>query len=164
MNLEDLARRMQVLEDIEAIKKLKARYCAYCDQNYDADGLASLFTADAVWDGGEILGRSAGREAIRQFFQGSSQRLPFAIHHVTNPIIDVQGDTATGQWYLFQPCTRADSNQAVWLAARYNETYVRVDGTWKFQRMQIVPAFYTPFDQGWVKQRFFNVPPGAQGR
>jgi hypothetical protein len=145
MNLEELARRIAVLEDVEAIKKLKARYCAYCDQNYNADGLASLFTDDA----------------LRRFFQGSSQRLPFAIHHVMNPIIDVQGDSATGQWYLFQPCTRADSNQAVWLAARYEETYVRVDGEWKFQRIHVIPAFYTPFDQGWVKQRFLG---GVHGR
>jgi ketosteroid isomerase-like protein len=154
MNLDTLARRIQVLEDIEAIKKLKARYCAYCDDHYDADALASLFTEDAIWDGGEVLGRSEGREAIRTFFQGSSQRLPFAIHHVMNPIIDVQGDTGHGQWYLFQPCTRADRNQAVWLAARYEETYVRVAGEWKFQRMNIFPAFYTPYDQGWARQRF----------
>jgi len=64
MNVEDLARRLQVLEDIEAIKKLKVRYCAYCDNNYDADGIAALFTEDAVWDGGS-LGKCEGREAIR---------------------------------------------------------------------------------------------------
>ena len=154
MNLEELAGRVQALEDIEAIKKLKARYCEYCDNQYDADGLASLFTEDAIWDGGEVLGRNEGREAIRRFFQGSSQRLPFAIHHVMNPIIEVDGDTGTGQWYLFQPCTRADGNRAAWLAARYNETYVRLDGEWKFQHMTITPAFYTPYDQGWAKQSF----------
>jgi len=154
MDLEELARRIQVLEDIEAIKKLKARYCAYCDNNYDADGLASLFTEDAIWDGGERLGRSAGREAIRSFFQGSPKRLPFAIHHVTNPFIEVQGDTATGRWYLFQPCTRAAENRAVWLAARYEEEYVRVGGEWKFRHMRIFPAFYTPYDKGWVQQQF----------
>jgi hypothetical protein len=154
MDLEELARRIQVLEDIEAIKKLKARYCAYCDNNYDADGLAALFTEDAIWDGGERLGRSAGREAIRTFFQGSSKRLPFAIHHVTNPFIEVHGDTATGRWYLFQPCTRAEGNRAVWLAARYEEEYVRVRGEWKFKHMKILPAFYTPYDQGWAKQQF----------
>jgi len=154
MSLEELARRIQVLEDIEAIKKLKARYCAYCDNHYDADGLASLFTEDAIWDGGERLGRCAGREAIRAFFQGSPQRLPFAIHHVTNPFIEVHGDTATGRWYLFQPCTRAEGNRAVWLAARYEEDYVRQGGEWKFRQMKIFPAFYTPYDQGWVKQQF----------
>jgi ketosteroid isomerase-like protein len=154
MSLEELARRIQVLEDIEALKKLKARYCAYCDNHYDADGLAALFTEDAVWDGGERLGRSEGREAIRAFFQGAPTRLPFAIHHVTNPFIDVHGDTATGRWYLFQPCTRAEGNRAVWLAARYEEDYVRQGGEWKFRQMRIFPAFYTPYDQGWVKQQF----------
>ena len=67
MDLADLDRRIRRLEDLEAIKQLKARYAALCDANYDADGLAALFTADAVWDGGQ-LGKSEGREAIRQFF------------------------------------------------------------------------------------------------
>jgi hypothetical protein len=44
MSLEDLERRIRVLEDIEAVKKLKARYCALCDEHFDADGLAVLFT------------------------------------------------------------------------------------------------------------------------
>jgi len=35
MNLADLTRRIQVREDIEAIKKLKACYCASCDNNSD---------------------------------------------------------------------------------------------------------------------------------
>ena len=86
MNLEELERRIQVLEDSEAIKKLKARYCAYCDNNYDADGIASLFTEDAVWDGGDF-GKYEGREAIRTFFRGAPKLFPFAIHQVMNPII-----------------------------------------------------------------------------
>ena len=67
MNLEDLDRRIKTLEDIEAIKGLKRRYCAYCDDNYDADALADLFMEDAVWDGG-IRGYNTGREEIRSFF------------------------------------------------------------------------------------------------
>ena len=52
MSMEDLERRIKNLEDIEAIKGLKARYCSYCDDSYDAEGIAGLFTEDAVWDGG----------------------------------------------------------------------------------------------------------------
>ena len=52
MSLEDIERRLRALEDVEAIKRLKARYCAYCDDHYDADGIASLFVEDAIWDGG----------------------------------------------------------------------------------------------------------------
>ena len=95
MSLEDLERRIKALEDIEEIKKLKARYCAYCDAGYDADAIAALFTEDAVWDGG-MRGRAEEREGIRDFFAMAPQRLPFAIHMVMNPIIEVEGDAATG--------------------------------------------------------------------
>ena len=153
MNLEDLERRLRVLEDIETIKKLKARYCAYCDNNYDADGIAALFTEDAVWDGGNF-GRYEGREAIRTFFRGAPRIFPFAIHQVMNPIIEVEGEQAKGQWYLFQPATLAEGNQAVWLAARYEEEYVKVESEWKFKRLKVFPSFLTPYEQGWVKKRF----------
>ena len=150
MSLEDLERGIKVLEDI---KRLKGRYCAYRNDNYDADALADLFTEDAVWDGG-IRGRNDGREEIRRFFQRAPQRLPFAIHMVTNSIIEVDGDTAKGTWYLFQPCTFAEGDRAVWGAARYDEDYVRVNGNWKFQHLKLTSRFWTPFDEGWGKTRF----------
>jgi hypothetical protein len=45
--LEQIERRLQVLEDAEAIRNLKAHYAALCDNQYDADGISSLFTEDA---------------------------------------------------------------------------------------------------------------------
>src|SRR5579859_601275 len=42
--IERLERRLQALEDAEAIRNLKARYAALCDQQYDADRIAMLFT------------------------------------------------------------------------------------------------------------------------
>ncbi len=155
MDAEELVRRVQTLEDIEAVKKLKARYCAYCDAGYDADGIASLFTADGVWDGGPF-GKYEGQEAICTFFRGASKIFPFTLHYVMNPLIEVQGQSATGRWYLLQPATLTEGNQhqAVWLAARYEEEYVKVGGEWKFKHLKVSPAFLTPFDQGWVKQQF----------
>jgi SnoaL-like domain len=153
MNLEELAARVQNLEDIEAIKRLKARYCGYCDNGYEPDGIASLFTEEAVWDGG-VFGKSVGREAIRKFFQGASKLLPFALHYVMNPIIEVNGNTGKGTWYLFQTCTFAEGNQAVWGAAKYSEEYVKVNGEWKFKNLKVNSEFWTPYDQGWVKKRF----------
>lgn len=154
MGLEDLARRVRVLEDVEAIKRLKHAYCAFCDDGYDADALADLFVEDAVWDGRE-RGRSEGREAIRAFFKDAPRRLPFAIHMVLNPVIEVDGDRATGVWYLFQPCTYAEGDRAVWGSARYDEVYVRVGGEWKFQSLVLTSHFWTPFEgQGWVETRF----------
>jgi hypothetical protein len=33
---------LKALEDAEAIRNLKARYAALCDNQYDADGIASF--------------------------------------------------------------------------------------------------------------------------
>ena len=73
--LEQLERRLQVLEDAEAIRKLKARYAALCDSQYDADGIAMLFTEDALWES-PGLGRFEGREAIRNFFREPQRSFP----------------------------------------------------------------------------------------
>lgn len=151
MTLEDLVQRIQEQEDVEAIKRLKAHYCLYVD-THNPDGVADLFIDDAVWDGGRV-GRFEGREAIRSFLRNLPQFLSFALHYVMNPIIEVHGEKATGQWYLLEPCTMAESNQAVWGTARYEEQYVKVRGEWKFKEVKLIPVFWTPFDQGWAKKR-----------
>ena len=153
MSLEDIEKRLRVLESVEEIKRLKARYSAYCDDNYNPDGIASLFTEDAVWDGG-TRGRFDGREEIRKFFSGAPQLVPFSVHMVMNPIIEVDGDTAKGMWYFLGAFTVAEGNQAVWGSARYVDEYVRVDGEWKCKNLKVTFFFWTPFDQGWAKSRF----------
>ena len=65
--LERMERRLQALEDAEAIRNLKSRYAALCDDNYDAKGIAALFAEDATWES-PGLGRFEGRDAIRRFF------------------------------------------------------------------------------------------------
>ena len=157
MTTADLEARIQRLEDIEAIRQLKAHYCAACDDSYDADRLAALFTEDAVWDGGRTFGVAEGREAIRAHFRGASDRVTIARHQVMNPIIDIDGDRASGHWLLFQPCTAAGTGgteQAVWLAATYTDGYARTDDGWLIARTEIDVAFFTPFDAGWARQPF----------
>jgi ketosteroid isomerase-like protein len=151
--LAQLEQRGQALEDVNAIRYLKARYAAYCDDQYNPDGLAALFTEDAVWES-QGLGRFEGREAIRAFFRGASQLFTFAIHYSLNGQIDVQDDTAQARWYLFMPCTLGDGNRAMWRAGVDHEEYVRVAGEWKFKRKTSAPLFHTPFEEGWAKTRF----------
>jgi hypothetical protein len=85
--VEQLERRLQALEDAEAIRNLKARYAALCDAQYDADGIAMLFTEDALWES-PGLGRFEGREAIRGFFRGASGIFSFAIRRAAlRPVV-----------------------------------------------------------------------------
>jgi hypothetical protein len=153
MNLEELAKRVQRLEDIEEIKKLKAQYCAYCDDNYNPEGLASLFIEDGVWDAGEGFGRHVGHAAIKAFFTSVSKDITFAAHTVLNPMIDVQGDRATGKWYVLMPAT-LKGTQAAWLLGKYDEEYVRVKGTWKYRGLKANILFFSPYEKGWATQPF----------
>ena len=148
-----LEKRLAPLEDAESIRNLKSRYAAYCDDNYNPDGIAGLFTEDAVWES-KGLGRYEGREEIREFFVRASGIFTFAIHYSLNAEIHVAGDSAQAQWYLFMPCTIGDGNQAMWRAGIDKEKYTRVNGVWLFSEKTSAPMFSTPFDKGWAEQRF----------
>src|SRR5437588_10749258 len=54
MASDELEKRITVLEDIEAIKQLKARYCAVCDDDHNPDMITTLFAADGIWEGADV--------------------------------------------------------------------------------------------------------------
>lgn len=95
MDLEALAARITRLEDLEAIKQLKARYCEVCDDEHDPDRITDLFTEDGVWLA-KGIGEAKGREEIRALFQRFQKTIRFSQHMTMNPVIEVDGDTAHG--------------------------------------------------------------------
>jgi uncharacterized protein (TIGR02246 family) len=136
---KSLEERVERLEAIEEIRTLKHLYCFHCDQSYDAGRIAELFTEDAVWIGGG-RGERRGRDAIRTFFGGEPRKdYPYAAHLVTNPIIEVNGDTATGSWHLLEPCNvaRDDNPVGAVLSSRYQDEYRKVDGRWLISRLVV---------------------------
>jgi ketosteroid isomerase-like protein len=138
----DATARLPPIDDEREITRLKASYARACDDGYDADRIAGLFTPDGVWDGGELFGRAEGANAIRAHFAGAAQRIPWSLHFTLNPLIDVapDGETATGSWYLWQPCIRQRSSAGVlsWLAGTYADTYVRTKDGWRFRAVTVV--------------------------
>ena len=151
--VEELQDRVRHLEDVEALRNLKAEYAAACDDNYDADRLAALFVEDGTWES-QGMGRYEGKEAIREFFRGISGHFVFALHYGLNPQIEVDGDTARARWYLFMPCTVGDTGKAMWRAGLDEEEYVRVQGKWMYRSKKSAPFFHTTFEEGWAKQQF----------
>ncbi|NOX49622.1 MAG: nuclear transport factor 2 family protein [Gammaproteobacteria bacterium] len=139
------------IESLEQIRSLKAHYCDLCDEGYDADALTALFTADALWDGGD-LGQFQGHERIHRFFSNMPKVMSFAVHHITNSAIQLSEDglRADARWYLLQTATVRVSERAVWLAGRYDDVLVREADTWKFQSVKIQTRFFTPHDEGWA--------------
>jgi hypothetical protein len=150
MDIADLERRITIQEEIEAIKQLKARYCAVCDDDHNTEKITTLFVEDGIWEGAD-LGSHQGHDAIRALFQSFKERISFSQHNVMNPIIEVNGDRATGTWYLLGPFTFRKGNRAIWLAARYDDDYVKVNGEWKFQHLRATGRMAAPYEKGWAK-------------
>ncbi|HKN01034.1 MAG TPA: nuclear transport factor 2 family protein [Candidatus Binataceae bacterium] len=148
---EELEKRIAMLEDIEAIKKLKARYCLICDDNHNPAEITNLFAADGIWEG-DGIGPQQGHAAIRALFQKFQERIAFSQHNVFNPIIKVDGDRAKGSWYFLGPFTFRKGNRQMWLAARYEEDYVKVNGEWKFQHLRAIGRMAAPYEIGWAKK------------
>jgi hypothetical protein len=148
MSIESRLRRVEAAEQIRI---LKARYCDLCDAGYPPDPLCDLFTEDGVWDGGE-MGVFEGKGAMHRFFANMPTVMSFAIHHVTNSAVEVDEDSlsARGRWYLLQTATLRESNQAVWLAAQYDDQLVYSGDKWLFRHVALKSRFYTTHDAGWA--------------
>jgi ketosteroid isomerase-like protein len=118
-----------VIEDKDAIRELMANYCFRCDER-DPEGLAALFSEDAVWDGG-AFGRK-NREELKDFLLASTGSEHRIRHFTANEMIRVDGDTATANCY-FMVLKLGEGQPEPFFAGFYDDKFVRRDGTWLFQ-------------------------------
>ena len=141
------------MSDIEEIIQLKNIYWHWNDVGLVGDRIAPLFTEDGVWSNKE-LGHYEGREAIREFFNGASEGLPFCAHLGFNPIIEVNGDSATGIWRAFLNGTFMEEGEPVsrHILIDYRDDYRRVDGKWLIAKLDILFVYNVPAGEGWAGQ------------
>ena len=145
----DLERRITELEDIEAIKRLKALYCDICDDDHNPDRIWRIFAEDGIWEGGSF-GKAQGHEAIRKLFAGFQKLISFSQHNVFNPQIKISGDRAHASWYLAGPFTFREKNDARWIACRYEDDYVKINGEWRYQHLRAEIRIAAPYETGWA--------------
>ena len=128
----ELGKRIQALEDIEALKQLKAKYIRCVDLNL-WDELAEVFTEDVEAHYGENLDFQ-GRQALLDFLKGTIGLDNFISSHECHlPEIELSGETtAHARWkmhdyLIIQP----NSTMTGW--AYYDEDCVKVNGEWKIK-------------------------------
>lgn len=123
------------MDDVEEIKKLKARYFRSLDSK-DWELYASVFAEDCVVDlrgsGGELF---EGRPAFVAY--ASSLTLVQSVHQGHMPEIDLtSATTATGVWALEDYNLWEDGTQNHgW--GHYFETYEKRDGRWAIKTMKL---------------------------
>lgn len=145
------------LEDIEEIKKLKAKYCYYVDERR-LDDLMNLFAEEVYADFGPFGKVEGKKENLRKWFEEVAfPTFLFFVHMVQNPIIEVEKDKAKGTWYFEVPAT-LKGNIQVWIAGRYDEEYVKVGGRWLIKTLKCSFFYITPYEEGWMKRKMITVP------
>lgn len=146
--LATLEAKIQNLDDREAIRTLRYRYHE-CINEWNVEDIPDLFTDDGDLDF-DYLGKAHGRAELTKFFNGIDKILSFVKQFIHNHAIDVEGDQGKGSSYL--EAKSISKGEAYFVAARYDDEYVKQNGQWKFKKMRLTPYFTVPFNEGWAQE------------
>jgi hypothetical protein len=120
------------LTTIAEITALKYRYLRTLDLKL-WDDFAATLTADVTADYGPKLVFD-GRDQVVEFMRSSLGPAIITVHHCHHPEISVDGDTATGTWYLDDKVIITEHRMLLTGAAFYDDRYVReADGQWRIR-------------------------------
>ena len=139
-DIASLQQRIQRLEDIEAIKKLTATYALYVNKGWnekavDFDKLPLVFSENARWRSAAISVDVSGLANIVEMLKKGTASVDFAMHSFTNPIIEVDGATATGNWLLWVGVKTGNSANEVFQSEEIS--YVREASGWRIASINL---------------------------
>ena len=141
--VEGIEKRIQQLEDREAIRSLLIEYGKTLDAR-DFRAFSELFAENGVWDGG--MGVAKGPAAIQKLMEdtiGSNSNSGLGspnFHIFNNEVIVVDGDraTATTKWSFV---AQGENKRPQWIyLGHYNDTLIRENGRWKFLLRKVTGA------------------------
>ena len=152
LNLES---RIQLLEDREQIRELRATYCFLVDDGRFEELVETCFTQDAVCDFRYRQGLpeplvSSGRAGILAFFRDMvAKTLSDMSHTVQNHRIQIVGEQGAGDCYFELTAMDAASGAAMTGAGRYIDCYRRVQGVWQISERNADIFHIVPLASGW---------------
>ncbi len=133
---QNLLARVQALEDIEAIKRLKYRYFRAVD-TADIALLETLLTEDVAlnYKGGSYHWIVQGRANFLAAVQAGFHNRALSQHTGHHPEINLTGaDIAAGLWYLTDSFIHLDTLVTTYGSSLYRDTYIKQDKIWKIQK------------------------------
>lgn len=139
MTTTDLETRVRVLEDLDAIRALKARYFFCCDQK-DPQGMRACFAPGLVSIDYGVIGVFTDRDQLVDVFTrlGCHDHI-IEMHHGVNPQIEVIDAThARGTWGLYYQQINTQERKTTQLGACYEDEYRKIDGVWTISKTRCV--------------------------
>jgi ketosteroid isomerase-like protein len=120
------------MDDIEAIKQLKGRYCRTMDTK-DWAAMRQVFTDDVVMDttasGGNV---TAGADVFLEFLVGSIGDV-ITVHHCHTPEIDVTSSTTASGIWAMEDMLRWPDGSELHGYGHYHETYEKLSDGWRIK-------------------------------
>lgn len=129
--MSELEQRIQRLEDIEAIKQLKAKYLHSCDTK-NIDGIRECFAEGDIVINYGAIGEFSDRESFIALFQSMAcNDAVNDMHHGQNSQITWHNaDSASALWDLYFYQVNTDTQNLTQLAGSYHDKYVKKGGQW----------------------------------
>ncbi len=141
------------LLDESAVQNLQAAYGYYVDRKM-WDDVADLFAEDATFD---VAGEGAyeGREAIRNRLLASSEaglnEGELNDHLQLDPVITLaESGKASARGFELQ-MTGQHGGASAWAFGIFENTYVKENGVWKIQSVNLYPRFAADYNTGWAR-------------
>ncbi|MEA2661365.1 MAG: hypothetical protein QOH08_937 [Chloroflexota bacterium] len=138
MNVEQLAKRIEALEESHAIVAIQAtmnRYTRSADFGPPEDWVDCFMpdgTYETVLEDGRVVARGQGPEALLAVVRASNATYTGGRHFIMAPDIHVDGDTATAT-SLMGTFAGLPDNARFRLIGRYEDVLRRcADGRWRF--------------------------------
>jgi len=133
--IDELRRRVQRLEDIEAIRRLKARYLNACDAQDPERAMQCFAAGEILIDMGHV-GVFTDREAFAQLYKAAGcQPHILDMHHGANAEIELIDDShARARWALEYRNINTQEKTVTFVSLVYHDEYARVGGEWKITR------------------------------
>jgi hypothetical protein len=141
MEKPSIEQRIQLLEDKEAVKDITYHYSSYINQGWNGIkitpyALSEVFTQDAVWESSVMNIQEIGLENIIKSLIKETQNVRLGMHSYSNPIIKINGNTATGKWlfWVVSKFTKDKINQAF---MSQDIQYIKLEEGWRIKEVKL---------------------------
>jgi len=125
---------------LEDVRRLKYRYLRTLDTK-QWDDFADTLTPDIDATYGKRLSFT-GRDSVVEYMRTSLPPTIITVHQCHHPEIEIDGDRATGTWYLYDKVLVLEHRLMLTGAAFYDDDYVLdADGKWRIARTSYVRTY-----------------------